>query len=375
MELAMTAPFIEAGDGSLLIALGIGIAFGWTLERAGLGSARKLVGQFYLTDLTVFKVMFSAIVTAMLGTFWLGWLGILDLSRVYVPETYLPSQIVGGLVFGIGFALAGLCPGTSCVAAASGRVDGAAVVAGMFSGVLATGLAFPALQRFYESGARGSFTVPELLHVRTGIVICAVVGVALAGFWVAERLERGAIAGSSVRRRPVVMAAAAVTLAVSAAFIPRSDRTAEERVSAIELASWIKDRRPDLRILDVRSASDFDEYHIPTADRTTIDGLSDLRIPPDSTIAIYSETADRSVRLCKLLRERGYRHVYYVPGGAADWLDQVMNPTLPKGASPEARAAFAKTREISLYFGGVPRVDAAPGDAHVSAQQVRRRGC
>lgn len=65
------------------------MAFGWCLERAGLGSARKLVGQFYLSDLTVFKVMFSAIVTAMLGAFWLGRLGLLDLTRVYVPETYL----------------------------------------------------------------------------------------------------------------------------------------------------------------------------------------------------------------------------------------------------------------------------------------------
>ena len=77
----MTAPFFELGlfgeRGALWIALGIGIAFGACLERAGLGNARKLVGQFYRTDFTVFKVMFSAIVTAMLGAFWLGRLGVL----------------------------------------------------------------------------------------------------------------------------------------------------------------------------------------------------------------------------------------------------------------------------------------------------------
>src|SRR6185503_18302804 len=123
----------------LLIALAIGIAFGFTLERAGLGSAPKLAGQFYLTDFTVFKVLFSAIVTAMLGAFWLGRLGILDLSAVYVPETWLVPQLAGGVVFGAGFVIAGLCPGTSCVAAASGRGDGAAVVGGMFTGVLVTG--------------------------------------------------------------------------------------------------------------------------------------------------------------------------------------------------------------------------------------------
>ena len=96
--------------GSLFLAFVIGIAFGWTLERAGLGSARKLVGQFYLTDFTVFKVMFSAIVTAMLGVFWLARVGVLDLSQVYVPETFLVPQLVGGLIFGAGFALAGSVP-------------------------------------------------------------------------------------------------------------------------------------------------------------------------------------------------------------------------------------------------------------------------
>jgi uncharacterized membrane protein YedE/YeeE len=174
---------------SPLIAVAIGIAFGWTLERAGLGSARKLSGQFYLTDLTVFKVMFSAIVTAMLGAFWLSRLGLLDLPAVFVPETWLAPQLVGGLIFGVGFALAGLCPGTSCVAAASGRLDGLAVMGGLFAGVLLTAAAFPSLERFYDSTSRGALTLPEVLHLPYGVVICAIVVVALAGFRGARWLE------------------------------------------------------------------------------------------------------------------------------------------------------------------------------------------
>jgi len=170
----------------------IGIAFGAALERAGLGSARKLTGQFYLTDLTVFKVMFTAIVTAMLGLFWLARLGLVDLSGIYVPETALAAQIAGGVVFGAGFAIAGLCPGTSCVAAASGRGDGVATAAGMFAGMLAAGLAFPLLAPLYSAGARGAWTVPDLLHVRSGVVVFGVVLMALAGFVLAERLERRA---------------------------------------------------------------------------------------------------------------------------------------------------------------------------------------
>ena len=189
----MTAPLVDSlafGEAtSLAVAVAIGLAFGWTLERAGLGNARKLVGQFYLTELTVFKVMFSAVVTAMLGVFWLARLGVLALERVYVPETWLVAQLVGGLLFGIGFALAALCPGTSCVAAATGRLDGLATVAGMLAGVWSAGVFIGALTPIYESTARGAVTLPDALGVPYGVVVFAVVLMALAGFRVAEWIE------------------------------------------------------------------------------------------------------------------------------------------------------------------------------------------
>jgi uncharacterized membrane protein YedE/YeeE len=155
-----------------------------------MGNARKLAGQFYLRDLTVFKVMFTAIVTAMLGVFWQGWLGVLDVSRVYVPETWIVPQLVGGIVFGFGFVIAGLCPGTSCVAAASGRIDGVVVVIGMFAGVLGIGLLLGKLQSFYESTPRGSLTFPDLLNVSTGLIVFFVTVVAIVGFIIADRIEQ-----------------------------------------------------------------------------------------------------------------------------------------------------------------------------------------
>jgi uncharacterized membrane protein YedE/YeeE len=188
----MMAPFFEShGDtAALTVALVVGIAFGWFLEQSGMGSARKLAGQFYLRDLTVFKVMFTAILTAMLGVFWLGWLGVLDVSRVYVPETWILPQAAGGLVFGFGFAMAGLCPGTSCVSASTGRIDGLAVMVGMFAGVLGTGLMFGRMQSFYESTPRGEFTLSRLFNVSEGITVFAIVAIALAGFKAAEAIER-----------------------------------------------------------------------------------------------------------------------------------------------------------------------------------------
>ncbi|MEO8277511.1 MAG: YeeE/YedE thiosulfate transporter family protein [Thermoanaerobaculia bacterium] len=157
-----------------------------------MGSARKLSGLFYFTDFTVFKVMFSALVTAMLGLFWLARLGLVDPDALPVPDTFLMPQLVGGLVFGAGFVLAGLCPGTSCVAAATGRGDGLATLLGMFAGVLGFGLALsalPALGKFYVSGSRGTFLLPELLHLGPGAAVGLVVAIALTGFALIARVE------------------------------------------------------------------------------------------------------------------------------------------------------------------------------------------
>jgi hypothetical protein len=223
---------------ALLLPLGIGIAFGFTLERAGLGNARKLTGQFLLTDLTVFKVMFSAIVTAMLGLFWFSRMGWIDLNALAVPETYLRPQLAGGLIFGAGFALAGLCPGTSCVAAASGRGDGVAVVGGLFTGVLASGLSFPLFLDFYDSDARGVWTLPSLFHLPYGTVVLGIAIVAIAGFIAAERIERRTPRrergyGETMTRVRVAIAAMALLVAGVAA-LARTPGPREQRAGAVK---------------------------------------------------------------------------------------------------------------------------------------------
>ncbi|MBX7187254.1 MAG: YeeE/YedE family protein [Vicinamibacteria bacterium] len=190
----MTAPFYTAGlfgeETSLLVAVFIGIGFGFFLERAGFGSARKLVAQFYLTDLAVFKVMFTAIVTAMTGVIILGSFNLLDLSEVYLAPTYWGPQIVGGLLLGAGFVIGGYCPGTSIAAVATGRVDGLVCALGIGAGTLAFSAAFPQLESFYLSGSAGEITLPQLLDLPAGLVASGVVVMAIAGFYGASRIER-----------------------------------------------------------------------------------------------------------------------------------------------------------------------------------------
>ena len=189
----MTAPLFDSGAldarAGLAVALVIGVAFGFLLERAGLGNARKLSAQFRLTDFAVLKVMFSAIVTASLGVFWLSRLGALDLSQVYVPETYLLPQLAGGALFGAGMVVAGLCPGTACVSAATGRLDGVAVIGGLLFGVLAYGMLHSVLERFASSTGRGTYTLPQLVGMSHGVTVLVLVVLALVAFRGAEWWE------------------------------------------------------------------------------------------------------------------------------------------------------------------------------------------
>lgn len=190
----MSAPFYLHGffgDGiSLLLALVIGIFFGFFLERGGLGNATKLVGQFYLYDMTVFKMMFTAIITAMLGLFWLSYFGFLDLSLVYLIPTYIVPQIAGGFIFGVGFVMGGLCPGTSCVALTTGRTDSVFLIIGMAFGVFVFGESFPLIKDFYYSSAMGNATFPGLLNVSYGTMVLAAAVLALAGFYFAGKIEK-----------------------------------------------------------------------------------------------------------------------------------------------------------------------------------------
>jgi hypothetical protein len=190
----MSAPLFKFGlfgdEFSLLVAFAIGIAFGFFLERAGFGSARKLTAQFYLSDLAVFKVMFTAIVTAMLGIFYLSWAGFVDLSLVYFEPTYLLPQIVGGLVLGMGFVIGGYCPGTSVVAVATGKLDGIVFLAGLIAGIFVFGEAYPAIANLVNATSMGQVTLPQVFGLRYGLVVLLVVLVALGGFWGSEKLER-----------------------------------------------------------------------------------------------------------------------------------------------------------------------------------------
>jgi len=190
----MNAPFFKYGmfgnEASLVVAVLIGIGFGFFLERAGFGNGRKLAAVFYFRDMAVFKVMFSAIVTAMLGVFYLSWAGLLDYDLVYKSTTYLYPAVLGGLFLGLGFIVGGYCPGTSIVGMSTGRLDAVVYGVGVMVGIFIFGVAYPLVENFMISSNMGVITLPELFSMSYGLVALLVVLIAIAGFVGSEYLER-----------------------------------------------------------------------------------------------------------------------------------------------------------------------------------------
>ncbi|HEV2426382.1 MAG TPA: YeeE/YedE thiosulfate transporter family protein [Terriglobia bacterium] len=105
----MIAPFAASFSAFAYFAIAVvlGLFFGFFLERAGFSSARKLTAQFYLKDWAVLKVMFTAIVVAMLGLVYFSLMGWLNMGQVYIPATFLWPQLAGGLLLGAGFIVGG----------------------------------------------------------------------------------------------------------------------------------------------------------------------------------------------------------------------------------------------------------------------------
>lgn len=172
------------------IALLLGLGFGFALERAGFGSARKLTAVFYLWDMAVVKVMFTAIVTTMAGLFLLSAGGWMDLSELYIEPTSYPAQILGGLIFGAGFIVGGYCPGTSLSAAATGRKDGMLFILGMFCGVMAYAELTPGLEDWIKAGSQGELTLPTLTGIGMGWWVLVFVGFLAFAGWGMGRLEQ-----------------------------------------------------------------------------------------------------------------------------------------------------------------------------------------
>ena len=131
--------------------------------------------------------------------------------------------------------------------------------------------------------------------------------------------------------------------------------TKVDHIDAAELADWIIQGETDYRLIDIREAEAFAEYHIPTAEHVPIAELPDYPLLRNERIVLYSDGGIHSAQAWFLLRAQGYPGATMLFGGLDAWKDEVLFPALPVEATPEQRASFERARVVSEFFGGSPR--------------------
>lgn len=169
----------------LVLGLVFGIVFGFLLQKGGVAKYEVLMGQFFLTDFTVMKVMLTAIVVGMVGVFSLHALG---LVKLHVKPTRYAANIVGGLVFGVGLALLGYCPGTGAAALGQGNYDAIAGILGLMAGSYlyaeTSGYLSSTIQKI---GNRGGIMLPDLPGMRFSVFLAVFVPVLVLGLLLLDR--------------------------------------------------------------------------------------------------------------------------------------------------------------------------------------------
>lgn len=361
----------------------IGFAFGYTLEMAGFGDSRKLAAQFYFKELTVIKVMFTAIAVALTLLFGAVGLGVLDFSHVWVNPTYLGSGVVGGLIMGVGFIVGGFCPTTSLASASTGRIDGMLFMLGGFVGAFLFGETERYFDNWYNNaGYYGRLTLDQVFGVSAPVVVLVIVLIALFMFWGSEQLER-LVGRKDLNLEPrlrklgaaaLLSAALAVLVVGSPSLEDSYQRLSFKRTDVIKQAEgkpltvthvYSADEMLGRRLvftspaetfkarylqaikpvyLDVRSESDYNLYHLADSKNVPMKRLEKivpdlLSEPPANTVFItISNDETAAIKAWKLLVASGVQNVYILEGGVNRWIatfgaqDAALKPLATAGA-------------------------------------------
>jgi rhodanese-related sulfurtransferase len=367
----------------------IGFFFGFILEISGFGNSKKLAAQFYFQEMTVLKVMFTAIVVAMVLLFTMVGLGILDFNMVWVNPTYLWPGIVGGLIMGVGFILGGFCPGTSLVAAATLKVDGIFFVLGGLVGIFLFGETERFFDQWWNSSYLGRLTIPDWLGLPTGVVVVGVVIMALFMFWGSEQLEKR-VGGRNLALEPRLRyAGAASLLAVAVAVLLIGDPTPEEKWTRVapdkepaleqrqvqihpgELLTMMADNQLRVVVADVRPEAEYNLFNIRGSENVPLEELPTVipelhaRQALNTVFVVAGNDEQAATDAWKLLAAESVPNSYILEGGINGWLATFAadEPSIQPLTSQQALAADSLRYSFPAALGD--RYDAAAPNPHV----------
>ncbi len=364
-------------NGAFLVALMVGFGFGLALELAGFGSSRKLSGIFYFRDMTVLKVMFTAMITAMLGLHLLMAVGMIESDQIYFLPTVYGAQILGGLIFGVGFAMSAWCPGTAAVGVASGRLDAVIFLIGAVVGSVLFNEVYSALVPVYHWGDAGVNFVWAALGIPANVFVLLFACVAVAAFWGAEWTEKkvagtGAYLGTQFLK---TFSIAILVVGVAQAFLPSvtpggatltganagetsllaAMEAGEDHIEPEEVADRLMAGDKTLVLVDIRTPAEFAAFHIRGAVNASAAELPQYLAPNKNqgTIVLYSNGMTHPAQARDALARMGFSNAYLLTDGLNGFMRRVLKPASLREAPVPSHPA-AKIRAWRLFFLGSP---------------------
>lgn len=374
------------------VALLIGLAFGWVLERAGFGSSRRLAGIFYFRDMTVLKVMFTAVITAMLGLMFVDGMGWVAADAIYAMPTKYGAQIVGGLIFGLGFVMGGWCPGTAAVGAASGKLDALGFLGGVLIGSIGFNETFQLAEPLYAAGQAEVAYGFGMSRPAFGLLFTLI---AIGAFYFAEWVERRQ-SGTGVYLKSPFLRGFSLTMAVLAVamlILPvnreganaraaanlASDpaatgqllatiEAAEDHLEPEQLADRLMQGEADLVVVDVRPAAEYERFHIPGAINVSLPELPEsmAEYKNRGTIVLYSNGMTHPAQARDALARLGYGNAYLLTDGLQGFLDRVLKPVSLRDYVLSADEAA----RVNAWRGFFLAEAAGPSEGEVPVQPV-----
>ncbi len=341
-------PDVLGNELNYIVALLIGIAFGFVLEQAGFSSSKKLVGVFYGYDFVVLRVFFTAAVTAMLGIIILSHYGLLDTEIIAINPTFMWSAIIGGAIMGFGFILGGYCPGTSVCAAAVGKIDAMLFVFGSLFGVLFFAEGYSWFEWIYKGWNYGEIRIFDTLGMSQGVFAIILTVVAVGAFWATTMIETKVNKGVRNDKTPIPYYAGfsilAVIMALLTIFMPSQKQSLLEKVNnasfisahkiqkvdADEAAFRIMDQDPKLVLIDVRDEKSFAKYALPHAVNIQTKNLfgkewADLLGNKNTMKVFYSYREEEASKAAAIASEMGYTNIAVLDGGLEGFINTIIN--------------------------------------------------
>ena len=340
-------PDVIGNELNYIIAIFIGMGFGFVLEQAGFSSSKKLVGLFYGYDFTVLRVFFTAGVTAMMGVLLLGHFGLLDLSIIYINPTFLWSAIVGGLIMGLGFVIGGFCPGTSVCAAAIGKIDGMVFVAGTFLGVFIFAEGYPIFENLYMADAWGNVRIFETLGMSQALFAFLLTSIAITAFWATTFVEKKVNGKMNPEFSPKklywALTGLAFIIGLSSFVLPdkkdvlldatnneaKMNATSFDWMTADELAFRLLDNDKRIQIFDLRPETEYDTISLPNSVNLKLNNLFakeiNTMLSKRNMISLFVADDELTARKGAYIAEQlGFAGIYILKGGCAGFRHDIL---------------------------------------------------